>query len=137
LFSNSSAPSNSSFASKINQSQISDSKKEIRYIEKKNPTLKDMIAAVNNTIVEKAPEEDKEEYLPIKISLDDVVLHQESMNIPEMMKGKLVEDIFEIEWKSVKNAHCGKTGMIKISEGRIVKPIDGTLDYLSEEDSYD
>jgi serine/threonine protein kinase len=50
---------------------------------------------------------------------------------------KLIEDLFEIEWLSVKNAPCDKTGMIKISEGRIIKPLNGTQDYLSEEDRFD
>jgi hypothetical protein len=123
--------------SKSNQPLKFDFKEQIQFTKKKNPILQDMIVAVNNTVVEKPQENEKEEYLHVKVFIDDIVSKQESMNISELMKGKLVEDLLEIEWLSVKNAPCGQTGMIKISEGRIVKLLDGTLDYLSLEESYD
>jgi hypothetical protein len=112
-------------------------KKPKEIVEKKNITKQDMIYAVREATAEKPPENEEEEYSPVKVSPDKIVSRVASINILEMLKGKSVEDLLEIEYLAVKHAPPGKDGLKKISEGRILKPIERSMFSLSEEESYE
>jgi hypothetical protein len=126
-----------SFETQLITSVKSKSKTNIQVSEIKNPSMQQMIVAVSNSNVEKPPADEQEKYIPFNLKVDDIVSYQKSVNISEMMKGKEVEDLLEIEWLSVKNVSSKKAGMVKISEGRIIKPLDWIFDSLTKEDKYD
>jgi hypothetical protein len=118
--------------SKTPQTKGSNQLKQSDVKHEKKITQQDMVLAVKEAVVEIPSESNIEEFLPVSISLDDSVQHQVSIELAEMMKVQSIEDLFEIEYLTVKNSIPGKSGLKTISEGRIFEPKDGTLDYLSQ-----
>ncbi|KAA6371544.1 MAG: hypothetical protein EZS28_032929, partial [Streblomastix strix] len=87
--------------------------------------------AIRDTVLEKPPQEDQidgEEFIPIQANIGQIRQEFVQTNIAEMLKGKKVEDLLLIEYEVVRRAPLGNDNTKKVSEGRVVVPIDGILD---------
>jgi hypothetical protein len=75
------------------------------------------------------PDDDEpsvEEFLP-KMDPDKIVTHHKQLDL-SALKGRTVEDRFLSEWEAVQRAPVGKDGQKKLSEGRVMTLLDGTMD---------
>ncbi|KAA6400332.1 MAG: hypothetical protein EZS28_004141 [Streblomastix strix] len=90
-----------------------------------------ILVAMRDAYVEKPPPEELnegEEYQQIAVNPNEIQSRLIQANIVEMLEGKKVEDLLIIEYNAVKRAPRGKDNQIKLSEGRNIAFIDGTLD---------
>ncbi|KAA6369563.1 MAG: hypothetical protein EZS28_034910, partial [Streblomastix strix] len=114
-------------------SWFSQAEKVARIDGQQNPELSEakMALAIRDTIVEKPLQEELnegEEFIPKKVNINEIQTQLVQMDITEILKGKKVEDLLIMEYEAVKRAPKGINNKKKVSEGRVVFPLDGTQD---------
>jgi hypothetical protein len=76
----------------------------------------------------------QDKYSLIEKYYNDIISKEKSINISNMIKFILWNNLLEIEWLILKNTYWRQADMIKISESCIVSLLDVKLDSLLEKD---
>ncbi|KAA6403970.1 MAG: hypothetical protein EZS28_000496, partial [Streblomastix strix] len=111
-------------------------KLDVIQLNKKNNSTVDlsdekMAIAIRDTFVEKPLQEELnegEEFIPKQVNINEIQTQLIQVDITEILKGKKVEDLLIMEYEAVRRAPKGINNKKKVSEGRVVVPIDGTQD---------
>ncbi|KAA6402261.1 MAG: hypothetical protein EZS28_002207, partial [Streblomastix strix] len=102
-------------------------------INKETPELSEakMVAAIRDAVIEKHPQEEviqNEEFITKKVNINEIKHQLIQKDIAKILQQKNVEELLIMEYEAVRRAPKGKDNKKKVSEGRAVVPLDGTLD---------